>query len=273
MEIVDGYTHCGLSKYEPIEHVREVMAAAGVRQAVLVQHLGEFDNAYLGRIVAADPEHFAAVCLVNHEEADCGETLRRWAATGAFKGVRLTIDVFSNRPELAGVAVELGLIIVLFAPRGLAGDLEPLTNFLDRSPQTRLVVTHLGNPSVAELPRRADSYEVFRLADYPNVYFQISGMKMFCPWPHEPLYPMIQQAFGQFGAARLYWGSNFPVVGGRAEYRDDLTLIVEGKLPVPTAEISAVAGTNAKRLWFSTADSPLTPRGPDFGTGSARTPS
>ena len=28
MEIIDGYTPCGLSKYEPIEEVRKVMAGA-----------------------------------------------------------------------------------------------------------------------------------------------------------------------------------------------------------------------------------------------------
>ncbi|HUE16056.1 MAG TPA: hypothetical protein VMR25_17935, partial [Planctomycetaceae bacterium] len=61
MEIVDAYAHCGLSKYEPIEKVREVMAAAGVSRAVLVQHLGEFDNSYIGPVVQSDPQHLAGV--------------------------------------------------------------------------------------------------------------------------------------------------------------------------------------------------------------------
>jgi predicted TIM-barrel fold metal-dependent hydrolase len=203
MEIIDGYTHCGISKYEPIERVREVMAAAGVRRAVLVQHLGEFDNSYLARIAVADPEHFAAVCLVDHEAADCGEVLRRWAETGGFKGVRLTIDVFSVNPELAAAAIELGLIIVLFAPRGIAGALGPLASFLERHAQARLVVTHLGNPDLANLARVADSDDVLRLAEFPNVYFQVSGMGMFSRWPHEPLYPFIERAFERFGASRL----------------------------------------------------------------------
>jgi predicted TIM-barrel fold metal-dependent hydrolase len=248
MEIIDGYTHCGLSKYEPIEHVRGVMSAAGVGRAVLVQHLGEFDNAYLGGIATADPEHFAAVCLVDHHAADCIETLCRWAETGGLKGIRLTIEVFSAMPALADAAVELGLIIVLFAPRGVAGALAPLTSFLDRQPQARLVVTHLGNPEVNAPSSRAD--EVLRLAQYPNVYVQISGMKMFCPWPHEPLYPLIEQAFERFGPNRLYWGSNFPVVGGQGEYQADLGLLLEGRLPLPGGETHAIVGGNARHLWF-----------------------
>ncbi len=252
MEIIDGYTHCGISKYEPIERVREVMASAGVRRAVLVQHLGEFDNSYIAQIAVDDAEHFAAVCLVDHEAADCGEALRRWAETGGFKGVRLTIDVFSINPDLAAAAIELGLIVVLFAPRGIAGALGPLASFLDRYALARLVVTHLGNQDLANLAQVAAD-DVLRLAEFPNVYFQVSGMGMFFPWPHEPLYPLIERAFERFGVSRLYWGSNFPVVGGQSEYQNDLALVLDHKLPVPPAAVPAIAGLNAKRLWFPEA--------------------
>ena len=55
MEIVDAYTHCGLRKYHPIEKIRHVMNLADVARAVLVQHLGEFDNSYIGNMVKNDP--------------------------------------------------------------------------------------------------------------------------------------------------------------------------------------------------------------------------
>src|SRR5690349_361094 len=134
MEIIDGYTHCGLSKYEPIERVAEVMAAANVSRAVLVQHLGEFDNSYLGRIAQAEPERFAAVCLIDHQPHDCITTLNRWADTGCFKGIRLSTDALATRPELADVAVELGLVIVLYAPQGAAPAANALNNLFDRHP-------------------------------------------------------------------------------------------------------------------------------------------
>ena len=67
MEIIDSYSHCGISKYEPIERVRGVMRSGGVARAVLVQHLGEYDNRYLQDVVAADPDHLAGVCMVDHQ--------------------------------------------------------------------------------------------------------------------------------------------------------------------------------------------------------------
>ena len=37
--IVDGYAHCGIRKYQPVEVVLDTMAHAGVDRAVLCQHL------------------------------------------------------------------------------------------------------------------------------------------------------------------------------------------------------------------------------------------
>src|SRR5580693_5108485 len=109
MDVVDAYAHCGLSKYEPIEKVRAVMAAGGVSRAVLVQHLGEFDNSYIGSVVASEPEHFAGVLLVNHRADPVADTLAKWVASGHFQGLRLTAEALVANPELFALAGNLGL--------------------------------------------------------------------------------------------------------------------------------------------------------------------
>src|SRR5271170_7932388 len=116
MEIIDAYAHCGLSKYEPIEKVREAMAAGEVSRAVLVQHLGEFDNSYIGSVVASDPEHFAGVLLVDHRRNNVAETLEQWVASGHFQGLRLTAEALLAKPELFELAGDLRLVIVLYTP-------------------------------------------------------------------------------------------------------------------------------------------------------------
>jgi predicted TIM-barrel fold metal-dependent hydrolase len=92
---------------------------------------------------------------------------------------------------------------------------------------------------------------VLELAQFSNVYLQLSGMKMFCPYPHEPLYPLIAQAVDAFGVNRILWGSNYPVGGPQEDYAADLRLLLDGRLPVPGEAIAKVAGENAKRLWFN----------------------
>jgi L-fuconolactonase len=251
MEIVDAYSHCGLSKYEPIEKVRATMAAAGVARAVLVQHLGEFDNSYIGSVVESDHDHFAGVLLVDHRAADAIETTERWMASGHFQGIRLTAEAISECPALLSTAANLGLVIVLYAPDGIGPITKPLEKELQLAPFTRLVITHLGNPKLDNGNVTDSARDVFRLAQFANVYLQLSGMKMFCPFPHEPLYPLIADAFTHFGPGRMLWGSNYPVVGTQADYIADLQLLVDGKLPIPPEAIPKIAGENAERLWFN----------------------
>jgi L-fuconolactonase len=252
MELIDAYAHCGLSKYEPIERVRATMAAAGVSRAVLVQHLGEFDNSYIGSVVASDPEHFAGVLLVDHESDQAGDSLHHWAATGHFRGLRLPADALLGQPALFSLAADLGLVIVLFAPLGIRSILAPLVKQLESAPFTRVVVSHLGNPRVHCAQADAVAADVLELARFANVYVQLSGMKMFCPPPHEPLYPLIERVVAAFGASRIMWGSNYPLVGSQDDYIADLRLL-DGRLPVPREAIGRIAGENARRLWFDRA--------------------
>jgi L-fuconolactonase len=251
MEIVDAYAHCGLSKYEPIEKVRETMAAAGVSRAVLVQHLGEFDNSYIGSVVAADPQHLAGVLLVDHRAPDVIGTLERWHSSGHFQGIRLTAEAITQHESLFATAGNLGLIIVLFAPQGIRPILPRLQAELQLAPFTRLVITHLGTPSFENGDIAESARDVFRLARFGNVYLQVSGMKMFCPLPHEDLYPLIADSFTHYGPNRMLWGSNYPVVGTKDDYRADLDLLLDGRLPIPPDAIPKLAGENAQRLWFN----------------------
>src|SRR5579862_4197612 len=95
------------------------MSAAKVSRAVLVQHLGEFDNSYIGSVCASDPERFAGVLLVDHLDENVAKALQRWVATSNFRGLRLTADALLARPELFSLAVGLGLVILLYVPQGI----------------------------------------------------------------------------------------------------------------------------------------------------------
>ena len=254
MQIVDAYTHCGLSRYEPIETVRRTMDSAGVERAVLVQHMGEFDNSYIGQVVADDPLHLAGVCLVNHESPTCVDDLRGLKAGGHFSGVRLTTGVLSGTPHLFKAAAQLDMTIVLYAERGIAAHVDILAAFLDRHPQACIVLTHLGLPEIADGPQFEAYQRVFELAQFPEVYYQISGMKMLCPYPHKPLHGLIEQAVEHFSPDRLCWGSNYPVVGDEQDYQRNLHLLLDGRLPVPADAIPAIAGRTAHRLWFEEQD-------------------
>ncbi len=246
--MIDGYSHCGLSKYRPVEDVLAVMQSAGVDRAVLCQHLGEYNNAYLAQVVASNPATFAAVCLVDPTSPTAAADLERWRATGHFRGVRLLAQWLSDYPPLWARAVDLGLTLVLYAPQGVAIAAAAIARFLAAHPTARMVVTHLGNPQLRD--GSLVENELLRLAALKGVFVQLSGLSQFCEYPHTELHDFIREVIRVFGAPRIYWGSNYPVCGDEAAYRRDLHLVTSGAWKLTPEQIEWISGRTAERLWF-----------------------
>jgi hypothetical protein len=71
--VVDTHVHAGLTKYEPIESLLDQMFRHRVDHAVLVQHAGMFDNAYLIECAQRFPGRFAVACLVDSSRPDAAD--------------------------------------------------------------------------------------------------------------------------------------------------------------------------------------------------------
>lgn len=246
--LIDGYSHCGISKYRPVEDVLAVMREAGVSRAVLCQHLGEYDNSYLAGVVEQHPETFAAVCLVDPTHESAIAELERWHATGRFRGVRLYADWLRDHVRVFARAVELGLNLVIYAPDGMSAAATTIRRFCREHADAKIVVSHLGNPMLHD-GRPADQ-ELLTLADCSGVFVQLSGLSMFAPYPHAELDELIQATIRAFGAERLLWGSNSPVCGGQAEYVRDLQLVLGGAWGLSAAEVQDVTEGTAGQVWF-----------------------
>ena len=246
--MIDGYSHCGLSKYRPVEDVLAVMHSASVDRAVLCQHLGAYDNEYLAHVVATYPATFAAVCLVDPTSSGAAAALKKWHATGRFRGVRLLAQWLSDYEPLWARAVDLGLTLVLYAPEGVAVAAPAIARFLTAHPSARMVVTHLGNPQLHG--GRLIDTELLRLAAVPKVFVQLSGLSQFCEFPHTELHDFIRAIVREFGAPRIYWGSNYPVCGDEAAYRRDLHHVTSGEWDLTPEQIEWITSRTAEQLWF-----------------------
>ena len=66
--VVDTHVHAGTTKYEPVESLLDQMARHGVDHAVLIQHMGMYDNSYLVACAEAHPGRFAIACLIDAHE-------------------------------------------------------------------------------------------------------------------------------------------------------------------------------------------------------------
>jgi L-fuconolactonase len=247
--IIDAYTHCGVTKFLPVEEVLGVMEEAGVERAVLCQHLGEYDNSYLAEVVARYPGRFAAVCLVDPDNADAVNQLRRWHGTGRFRGLRVVAEWLPRNLPLWLEAADLGMNLVVYAPDGLAKATPHILELVRQRPDASIVISHLGNPQVCD-GRFTAGAELLSLATKPNVYVLLSGLSMFCEYPYTAMSDLLCEVIRQFGLHRTMWGSNFPVCGDRQAYRRDLALAQSGAWGFDPKVTEWIIGRTAKQVWF-----------------------
>lgn len=246
--IIDAYTHCGVEKFRPIEDVRAMMEANGISRAVLAQHLGQFDNSYIADCVLAAPEDLVGVAMVDTAAADAERALAEVIAHPAFTGLRMTAPMLVQAPHIASQALASGLHLVLYCPDGIETIEDTLAHLADGP--GRIVVTHLGSPIVEgdEVVRGA---EILRLAADPRVMVTLSGAGMACAPPHEPLRPLVRSVVQAFGADRVMWASNFPVVGDIEQVCEDLELTRSNSWGIDEAGLALVLGESAERTWFA----------------------
>ncbi|MCU0228280.1 MAG: amidohydrolase [Bryobacterales bacterium] len=247
--ITDAYGHCGLRKFRPIADVRRITDRHGVARANLVQHMGEFDNQYLADIVGEEPERFSAVFLVDIEAPDAVLSIRKWASTGLFRGMRMTSASILTHPVLWQEAANLGLHLVVSGPFP-APEAAAISRFAASNAGNSLQLTHLGLPQHDESPAFPSLPPVLEMASQRNIHVQVSGMHQRAAAPYTALIPAIQQLWEAYGESRLVYGSNFPVMETDQVYELEIHLIRSGRLGIPATAAEAVMDANARRLWF-----------------------
>ena len=250
VRIVDGYCHCGLRKHRPVEDVRRMMERHNVERAVLVQHMGEYDNSYIEQAVRADPERFAGVLMVDVDRDDRQETLGYWVEKKVFRGIRMVARTLETHAALWEQVARSGLHVVLYQEPTIAGCVESLSAFAESYPQTHLILAHIGRLDPAESPRFESFDRVLSLAQRPNVFLQVSGMDAFAEPPFTELAPLVSAGVEAFGADRTFYGTNYPACRSEDAYGQDIDLLLTGRLGVQQQYLEQVACGTAQRLWF-----------------------
>lgn len=144
--------------------------------------------------------------------------------------------------ERAGLRLDL-----LIQPRHL-----PLVPALAaRYPALSLVVDHGAKPRIAEDGWQPWADDIARVARETTAFCKLSGLVTEAApgWTAEELRRYVDHLLACFGADRLLWGSDWPVVclaGGYARWRDATERLLGALIP---AERNAVLGGTAARFY------------------------
>ncbi|SOH94937.1 L-fuconolactonase [Monaibacterium marinum] len=197
-----------------------VQAAATVAETEFMLGLAE-ENGFIMGVVG----------WVDLTDPDAPATLDRLAQSPWFKGVRpmlqdteatdwiLQPQVMENLHALAARGLRLDALI---QPRHL----DVIAQVAAQVPELPIVVDHCAKPVIADGADAGDAWRagMARLAGLPNLWCKVSGLanEAGSNWSAAGLQGVVDHVVGAFGAERVMWGSDWPVldlVGSYAEWR------------------------------------------------------
>ncbi len=202
------------------EDLAPLLAEHGVTGTVLVQSLpSEADTDWL--LALAERAGFirAVVGWTDLLAPDAPAAIARLASNRKLKGLRPMLqDIDDERwianPALApalNAMVEHGLRLdALVLPRHLPALLQCARDY----PLLAIVIDHAAKPPIADAAFGDWREQMAQLAALPNVHCKLSGLVTEAKpdWSVDDLRPYVSHVLEVFGAQRVIWGSDWPVV-------------------------------------------------------------
>lgn len=197
--------------------------ANGVTGSVLVQtQQSDADTDYLLALAAQSDFIKAVVGWVDLASPNAPERIAYLASHPKMRGLRpmlqcLPEDDWILRPELESAIATMKRHKLSFDALVYTRHLPHLEIFARRHPDLPIVIDHAAKPAIIGNDQPADDWcaALARIAALPSIYCKISGLPTEAgrDQGEAELVPYIKYLVGIFGAERLMWGSDWPVIG------------------------------------------------------------
>jgi L-fuconolactonase len=234
-----------------------LLKSCGIDKTILVQGAQTVDETnFLLGIAHTTAFVGGVVGWADLEAKDAPEQIAKMAANEKLVGLRpmlqdLPDDEWILRPSLAPAlrAIERsGLRFdALIFPRHIAH----IRKFLDQNPDLPVVVDHGAKPEIAKGEIRAWEAGMRAIARNTRALCKLSGLATEAGpgWTAEKLKPYIDVLIDCFGAKRLMWGSDWPVLNVAGEYTQWFGIAEKYTAHLPREDREQIFGGTAARFY------------------------
>ncbi|HWE79975.1 MAG TPA: amidohydrolase family protein [Pseudolabrys sp.] len=201
----------------------EMVAAmdnVGVDGAIFISSFSmyRYDASYADEVAKAHPARMAIVKPVDPDDPNVADVIAEWKKTPGAVGIRIMVPKENKRDEndpgidrILRAAVRYDLPVNMLA----WGNLDVGTALVDRHPDTRFIIDHLGivQPRQPPAPPEpwADLPKVLALAKRPNAVIKVSGACTLSkqPYPFPDIWDPLARVFDAWGFERCLWGTDW----------------------------------------------------------------
>jgi L-fuconolactonase len=236
------------------ETLLDLMHANNVSRTVIIQVIHyRWDNSYLASVLKQYPKLLHGVARVDPNNPAAPDHLTRLTEEQGFRGVRLSPSAKPEddwirgplMPPLWKRCAQLKVPMTLLIGASRIPDVEPL---IRANPDLQVVIDHM-----ADIPptRPTDLDLLLNLAQYPKVFVKISHCwslsKVAFPFPD--MQPQIKALNQHFTAARLMWGTDWPISLPGLPYARSVELYRDHLDYLPVADREQILYKTVQRIW------------------------
>src|ERR1044072_8544219 len=194
------------------------MDKVGVDGAIFISAFSmyRYEDSYAKEVQRAHPGRMAIVKPVDPDNAGVADVVADWKKTPGAVGIRIMYKAEHNRarhdPGFARIAKAAATCVL---PVNLLcwANLDNGTALIDRHPDTRFIIDHLGilQPRTPPAPEKpwADLPKVLELAKRKNCVIKVSGACTLSrePYPYNDIWDPLQRIFDAWGFDGCLWRS------------------------------------------------------------------
>ena len=240
----------------------EAMDKVGVDGAIFISAFSmyRYDGSYAVEVARAHPGRMAIVKPVDPDNPAVDDVIADWKKTPGAVGIRIMLTKENKRdPKAPGIdRIARSAARHGFPVNVLCWDnLEAGTTLIDRHPDTRFILDHLGilQPRVPGPPAEpwADLPKVLELAKRKNVVIKVSGACTLSkkPYPFDDIWDPLARIFDAWGFERCLWGTDWTRAFAVVNYENAVKPFIETKRLSDGERAMLMGGACAKAYGWS----------------------
>jgi predicted TIM-barrel fold metal-dependent hydrolase len=239
------------------------MDKVGVDGAIFISSFSMYgyDASYAVEVQRAHSGRFAIVKPIDPANPAMEEVVADWKKTPGTVGIRIMMtrdpgrlladDASLDRIARAAVKYDFPLNVLCW------GNLDSGMALVDRNPNTRFIIDHLGilQPRSPPAPPQpwAELPKVLALAKRPNAVIKISGACTLSqkPYPFPDIWDPLKRIFDAWGFERCLWGTDWTRAFAVVNYENAVRPFVETKTLSGSERAMLMGGACAKAYGWS----------------------
>ena len=239
------------------EDLAPLLAETGIEKTILVQAADSDAETDFMLSLAAQHTFIAGVVgWVDMASDNAAERIRNLAENPYFKGIRPMIQDIADPDWMLGEKLDSAFQALqdnqlCFDALVLPKHLPNLLTLLKRYPALRTVIDHGAKPDIAGGDTRQWADDIAVIAEQTNAYCKVSGLVTEAgQQAHlQGLQPTFDHLYRCFGARRLMWGSDWPVLNLSMDYTTWRQLTTELCASMTTIEKQQLLGDTASEFY------------------------